>query len=110
MRPSWLRPPSLLLLLLGRFTHKLRKMSLRRYAYLDPQHPAVADLPPIVHDEFHTLYPLDEAAVSKTLGLSTCHFKAMSMKDASVVALRRIYNTPCACTNTRPGTGLVRGS
>ena len=77
-------------------------MPLRRYAYLDPQHPAVADLPPIVHDEFHTLYPLDEAAVSKTLGLSTCHFKAMSMKDASVVTLRRIYNTPCACTTPAP--------
>ena len=77
-------------------------MSLRRYAYLDPQHPAVADLPPIVHDEFHTLYPLDEAAVSKPLGLSTCHFKAMSMKDASVVALRRIYNTPCACQTPAP--------
>lgn len=45
----------------------------------------MADLPQVVNEEFHSLYPLDEQAVSKTLGLSTCHFKAMSMKDATVV-------------------------
>ena len=54
-------------------------------AYLDSDHPAVADLPQVVNEEYHSLYPLDEQAVSKTLGLSTCHFKAMSMKDATVV-------------------------
>ena len=54
-------------------------------AYLDSDHPAVADLPQVVNEEYHSLYPLVEQAVSKTLGLSTCHFKAMSMKDATVV-------------------------
>jgi len=42
-----------------------------RYAYLDPEHPAVVDLPQIVNEEYHSLYPLDESAVSKTLGLNT---------------------------------------
>eukprot|EP01043_Picozoa_sp_COSAG02_P068815 COSAG02_NODE_11560_length_1699_cov_5.274194_4_plen_41_part_01 len=31
-------------------------------AYLDSDHPAVADLPQVVNEEYHSLYPLDEQA------------------------------------------------
>ena len=72
----------------------LIRLLLRCPAYLDPEHPAVVDLPQIINEDYHSLYPLDESAVSKTLGLNTCHYKATSMADASVVTLRRIYNTP----------------
>ena len=43
---------------------------------------------------YHSLLPIDEAAPSVTLGITTCQFKAMSMKDAEVVVLRRLSNTP----------------
>jgi len=37
---------------------------------------------------------MDESSPSITLGINTCQYKAMSMKDAEVVVLRRLLNTP----------------
>ena len=38
--------------------------------------------------------PIDEAAPSVTLGITTCQYKAVSMRDAEIVVLRRLSNTP----------------
>jgi|EP01047_Picozoa_sp_COSAG01_P060917 hypothetical protein len=37
---------------------------------------------------------MDEASPSVTLGITTCQYKALSMRDAEVVVLRRLSNTP----------------